>query len=109
MGSCLPRLNILEMRTMNIALHNRKINNAQFIFRILQQVWLPYLLHSFASSKSAKMYPKYCFSKHTFLENQESNNAMRPLNQEWKNLSYSALGWGYVSWLLSPSVTSYGN
>lgn len=95
---------ILEVGPMNLALHDRQIRHN------LQWICLAYLLYYFASSKSSKMCPKYCISKHTFLENQEHNNAMKTLlNQEWKTLFYSALGWGHDSWLLPHLITLYRN
>ena len=95
---------ILEVGPMNLALHYRQIRHN------LHWICLPYLIYYFASSKSSKMCPKYCISKHTFLENQEHNNAMKTLlNQEWKTLFYSALGWGHDPWLPLHLITLYRN
>ena len=88
---------ILEVGPMNLALHYR-------------QICLPYLIYYFASSKSSKMCPKYCISKHTFLEKSRTQQCNEnTLNQEWKTLFYSALGWGHDPWLPPHLITLYRN
>lgn len=95
---------ILEVRSINLALHDEQIMHN------LQWICLTYLLYYFASSKSSRMCPKYCISKHILLENQEHNNAMKDYwTRNGRLCSTHCLGWGHDSWLLPHLITLYRN